>query len=362
MGGHQHSKSPSFHNIFGTTKGATSIRDIFKAYKSLVMKWHPDKNLASNKSKTEAKFKVINGVYEAFKDEKQEGGNIHGVRGCGDGGGRPGEDDPTTHRGFHKHRRSFDNFFSSCPSPLARSATWNRRSRRSHTTMSTPSSLSENMSQRSTNPIAFPNSLSRSRSQRSTTPIMFSHSISQRKPPPIEKQLECTLEELCHGCVKKIKITRDVVTDTGIIVQEEELLRIKVKPGWKKGTKITFEGMGDERPGILPADIIFLITEKRHPLFKKEGDDLVLAIEIPLVKALTGCNLSIPLLDREKMRLSFDHIIYPGYEKIISGKGMPNTRQQGRKGDLRIKFHINFPTQLSHEQRSDILRLLQDSS
>ncbi|KAF8377049.1 hypothetical protein HHK36_030421 [Tetracentron sinense] len=115
-------------------------------------------------------------------------------------------------------------------------------------------------------------------SQRSTTPIMYSDSTVRRKSPPIEKTLECTLEEVCHGCLKKIKITRDVLTNIRrIIVQEEEVLRIKVKPGWKQGTKITLEGMS-ERASTLPADITFFITEKQHHLFKRDSDELLLEI------------------------------------------------------------------------------------
>lgn len=105
------------------------------------------------------------------------------------------------------------------------------------------------------------------------------------------------------------------------IVQEEEILIIDVKPGWKKGTKITFEGMGNERPGTCPADIIFVIAEKRHHLFQREGDNLEIVIEISLLKALTGCEISIPLLGGENMSLMIDDIIYPGYEKIIRGQG-----------------------------------------
>lgn len=145
-----------------------------------------------------------------------------------------------------------------------------------------------------------------------------------------------------------------------IIIQEEEILKIKVKPGWKKGTKVTFEGKGDEKPGYLPADIIFLIDEKIHPLFTREGDDLEIGIEIPLVKALTSCSVPIPLLGGEKMTLSFDDIIYPGYEKVIRGQGMPNSKERGRRGDLRIKFLVEFPSELSDEQRAQAVRILQD--
>lgn len=59
--------------------------------------------------------------------------------------------------------------------------------------------------------------LSKSESRKSPTPIMFSNSSGMLKPPAIEKQLECTLEELCFGCEKKMKVTRAVVKDTGLV-------------------------------------------------------------------------------------------------------------------------------------------------
>lgn len=62
-----------------------------------------------------------------------------------------------------------------------------------------------------------PPSLTRDTSRRGTTPIIFSQSAARRKPPPVEMKLECTLEELCEGCLKKIKITRDAITNTGFV-------------------------------------------------------------------------------------------------------------------------------------------------
>lgn len=145
-----------------------------------------------------------------------------------------------------------------------------------------------------------------------------------------------------------------------MIVPEEEILKINVQPGWKKGTKIMFEGKGDEKPGYLPADIVFLIDEKRHPLFERDGDDLKIVLEIPLVNALTGCSFSVPLLGGEKMTLSLDDVIYHEYEKVIKGQGMPNPKEQGKRGDLKIKFLIHFPEELTHEQRAEAVSILQD--
>ncbi|CAN6720921.1 unnamed protein product [Malus baccata var. baccata] len=202
--------------------------------------------------------------------------------------------------------------------------------------------------------------LSKSESRKSPAPIMFSNSSGMLKPPAIEKQLECTLEELCFGCQKKMKVTRAIVKDTGQLAQEDELVTIQVEPGWKKGTKITFEGLGNERRGAYPADIIFVISEKRHPLFRREGDDLELALEIPLVEALTGCIISIPLLGGDQMKLTIDDIIYPGYEKIISGQGMAVSKDEGKRGNLKVTFLVDFPTALTHEQRLDVQTILED--
>lgn len=135
-----------------------------------------------------------------------------------------------------------------------------------------------------------------------------------------------------------------------------------MRPGWRKGTTITFEEKGDERPGHLPADIVFMITEKRHPMFKREGDDLVLGVRVPLVDSLTGCTISVPLLGGEKMELSFDEVLYPGYEKIIQGQGMPKSKEEGMRGDLQLKFLVEFPTELSNEQRSEVLGILSECS
>ncbi|KAL0348255.1 UNVERIFIED_CONTAM: protein SIS1 [Sesamum angustifolium] len=227
--------------------------------------------------------------------------------------------------------------------------------------VSPPTDIYESSSSGGSTPSKEYTSLPKVASSIGTTPIFFSQSMVRKKPKPIEKKLECTLEELCLGCVKKINITRDAISSSGLIVQEEEILSIKVKPGWTKGTKIIVEGKGDERPGTLPADIIFNIEEKIHPMFQREGDDLELGVEVPLVQALSGCTISVPLLGGGEIPLSIDDIIYPGYEKIIPGQGMPRSKEEGRRGDLRLKFLVGFPDELSDEQRSEVVSILECS-
>ncbi|KAL3538544.1 hypothetical protein ACH5RR_001910 [Cinchona calisaya] len=362
----------NFYGILGITKSA-SLADIGKAYKSLIMKWHPDRN-AANRAEAEAKFTSINEAYRILSTKKREDaeGSNH--------------DEPKTPDNSSHHRQPEDDDELVISSPTLLSCTSNRitptgtprtqssegSSRRGSRSAPSPREFcgppkspgGTNTPSSPTTPTAPPPiSLSRITSRRAaTTPIIFSQTTARRKAQPIEKKLACTLEELCHGCVKKVKITRDVMSNAGMIVQEEEILKINIKPGWKKGTKITFEGKGDEKPGMHPADIIFIIDERRHPVFKREGDDLELGVELPLVQALTGCTISVPLLGGDKMTLSIDEIIFPGYEKSIPGQGMPISKEDGRRGDLRLRFLVEFPTELSNKQRSDVVSILKNCS
>ncbi|XP_061359960.1 uncharacterized protein LOC133304006 [Gastrolobium bilobum] len=272
-----------------------------------------------------------------------------------------GNDRKSSRRSSHRRRSLDDSCFPSLASvsrkPSKKINHNPSKSCDSFGFMNTPSSLNS----MSGSVRMHPHLHSRNGSRRNSTTIMYSNSSGVLKPPPIEKYLECTLEELCYGCKKEIKITRDVFTDTREIVQEEELLTINVEPGWKKGTTVTFEGKGNERICGYREDIIFFISEKTHQLFRREGDDLELGVEIPLLEALTGGTIPIPLLGGEEMSLIVDDIIYPGYEKIITGQGMPISREPGKRGNLIITFLVEFPTQLTNYQRSEVVALLQDS-
>ncbi|XP_074379059.1 uncharacterized protein LOC141720512 isoform X1 [Apium graveolens] len=341
-----------------------SLNDICRAYKSLVMKWHPDKH-SLDKLQAHDNFFKITEAYRVLSNKKREESAIPIIN---FNELKTPEPSKTTKSRKGAPRSDREDFISS---PILSPRKGRRNSAASmediYSSLSkgtnainicTPSSVTNPGTPGSTT--GDHPSLSRTGTRSNSTPIIYSHSTVRRKPQPIERKLKCTLEELLRGCEKKIKITRDVISGSGRIMQQEEILKIKVKPGWKKGTKITFEGKGDEKPGTLPADIIFIIDEKRHPVFKREGDDLELGVEVPLVEALTGCTISVPILGGENISMSFDEILYPGYEKIIPGRGMPKSKERGMRGNLRLKFLVEFPTDLSDEQRSQVLSVLNE--
>jgi DnaJ family protein B protein 4 len=141
----------------------------------------------------------------------------------------------------------------------------------------------------------------------------------------------------------------------------EEILTIEIKPGWKKGTKITFPEKGNEQRGLIPADLVFIIDEKTHSVFKRDGNDLVVTQKISLVEALTGYTAQIATLDGRNLTVPVNTIISPSYEEVVKGEGMPIPKEPSKKGNLRIKFNVKFPSRLTSEQKTGIKRLLTSS-
>lgn len=106
----------------------------------------------------------------------------------------------------------------------------------------------------------------------------------------MEHDLYVTLEEIYHGCVKKMKISRRVQQPDGIAKKEDKYVSISIKPGWKSGTKVTFQKEGDQSPGKIPADIVFIIRDKPHAMFKREGSDLRYTARLTL-KQVSGTKI-----------------------------------------------------------------------
>jgi DnaJ family protein B protein 4 len=165
--------------------------------------------------------------------------------------------------------------------------------------------------------------------------------------------LPLTLEELATGVTKKLKITRK---RGGADV--EKLLEVVVKPGWKKGTAITFECESDEAPGELPADIQLVVSEKPHERFVREGNDLVMAVKLPLAEALCGLRMEVPALDGRTLSLAVPEVISPGYEKRVKGEGMPISKAPGQKGDLLMRFEVVFPALVKESSKAQLKVLL----
>jgi hypothetical protein len=122
------------------------------------------------------------------------------------------------------------------------------------------------------------------------------------------------------------------------------------------GTKITFEGEGDEGDkNTIAGDIVFIIRDKPHPIFERSNSDLIFRVKLSIKQALLGTLIVIPFLDPTKppyQLRSPQEIITPQTEKRFINEGLPYPKDPTRRGDLIVKFDILFPKMLNNEQRT----------
>ncbi|KAJ6851852.1 putative dnaJ-like protein subfamily B member 4 [Iris pallida] len=349
-----------YYKILQVERGAND-EELKKSYRKLAMKWHPDKN-PTNKKEAEAKFKQISEAYEVLSDpQKRAIYDQYGEEGLkgqvpppGHGGPGPGgasffsggADGPTT---FRFNPRNADDIFAEFfgfSSPFGSmgggggGAGPGMRGGRS-------GFFGEDIF----------GSFGGGREGMGSMGGMGGMG-RQMKEAAIERTLPCSLEELYKGTTKKMKISREIADASGKTMPVEEILTIEIKPGWKKGTKITFAEKGNERPNVMPADLVFIIDEKPHPVFTRDGNDLIVTQKISLVEALTGYTARVTTLDGRTLTIPINSVIHPEYEEVVPKEGMPLPKDPSRKGNLRIKFNIKFPTRLSLHQKEGIKALL----
>jgi DnaJ family protein B protein 4 len=123
--------------------------------------------------------------------------------------------------------------------------------------------------------------------------------------------------------------------------------------------QITFPGEGDDLdPSSPPQDIVFLVEQRPHELFTRDGDDLVATLKIELWEALCGFSREITTLDGRKLRVSQNDPIEPGREIMMRGEGMPVSKVPGKKGNLKVKINVNWPRAIPSTKKDEIKKVL----
>ncbi|KAI0981960.1 hypothetical protein GJ496_007765 [Pomphorhynchus laevis] len=334
-----------YYKILGIPRNATEA-DIKKAYRKLALKYHPDKCKESN---AEAKFKEVAEAYEVLIDKnKREIYDVHGEEGlqASSGGEYAGA---TGRAGGPKFRywsgdptETFKNFFGD-KFPF--------------------SDLSDLMFDDGSSDMRDPFKLfsahirGNNLSGRNHTNFQ-NHGGQMKQDPAINHNLMVSLEEVFKGCSKKMKIGRRVINSDGSVVMEEKVLTIDVKPGWKAGTKITFPKEGDQNPNTIPADIVFILCDKPHPIFKRDGYDIHYVADITLKQALLGnCTISIPNIDGTTQPLRLTRVIKPNDRIEQPNRGLPIPKSPHKRGKKIISFNIKFPTTISPRVKEVLSRV-----
>jgi len=329
------------YDILGVAPDA-SPEDIKKAYRKMAIKFHPDKNPGA-----EDKFKEISVAYEVLNDpEKRSVYDKYGEEGLKEGGGFDGED--------------LFSFFGFPFGPGGRGrgggSRMPQKRKGQDAMMAYPVTLEELYNGKQTK-----------FKLNKTVLCPTCEGKGSKNPSNVTKCRNCegtgvtvTMRHLGFGMVQQLQQKcpqcggegevikakdRCVECSGNKVVAETKILEVFIDKGMQNNQKIVFAAEADQAPDMVPGDIVLVIQQKAHDVFKREHDDLYMEKSITLAEALTGFEFLITHLDGRKLviRSGPGEIIKPGDVKCVEREGMPHYKSPFEKGRLMIKFNVEFP-------------------
>jgi len=173
-------------------------------------------------------------------------------------------------------------------------------------------------------------------------------------PPPIIKTIELTLQQVYSGCTISIEINRwKIESDTKVPINDT--LGITIQPGTESNETVVIQGIGNESDGQKgEVKLVFVILPDVDSAglarFERRGNDLWYKRTLTLKESLCGFSIELEHLNGKKIALTNANshaIVSPGFKKIIPGLGMIIN---GVAGNLVIEFDVKFPETLTKEQ------------
>jgi DnaJ-class molecular chaperone len=127
------------------------------------------------------------------------------------------------------------------------------------------------------------------------------------------------------------------------VVEQSKTLEVVISKGMRENESIIFKGESDEVPGKETGDLVVVLHQKPHDVFQRHNVDLVMEKHISLYEALVGFSFLVKHLDGRMLYVKSEDgvVTNPGDVKCISGEGMPTNR--GRNGNMYIEFVVDFP-------------------
>jgi molecular chaperone DnaJ len=143
-------------------------------------------------------------------------------------------------------------------------------------------------------------------------------------------------------------------------IKGEEDIKIWIPAGVDTNQVIKVEKAGEAgRRGGKPGDLYVRIFVKKHPIFKRKGDDLYISVPVSFSQAALGDEIEIPTLEGKKILLKVPSGTDSGKILRISGKGIPHFSGYGR-GNLYVELIVKTPKKLTKKQKELLEKLKEE--
>jgi len=135
------------------------------------------------------------------------------------------------------------------------------------------------------------------------------------------------------------------------VERRQRRIAVRIPGGVEHGMQVRLTGEGDVgRNGGPPGSLYVQMEVQPHPVFRREGYDLLYSMPVNLAEAALGVEREVPTLDGPTEVLKIPQGAQPGAEFRIKGKGIPHLEDH-RRGDLRVQVNLQVPRSLNAHQR-----------
>ena len=340
-----------FYKLLNVDRNASDA-EIKKSYRSLAMKFHPDRN-ADNPEAAEVKFKQIKEAYEILSDSKKRSAyDQFGHAGVDPSmGGRPGGG-----------AEGFSDIFGDVFGDIFGGG------RQQRSNVQRGSDLRYNMELTLEEAVAGTEKeiripvlvscgeCSGSGAKKGSTPVICTtchgHGQVRMQQGFFSVQQACPT---CRGTGKQIKDPCGSCHGQGRL-QKNKTLSAKIPACVDTGDRIRLSGEGEagER-GAPSGDLYIEVRVKEHDIFTRDGANLYCEVPISFTTACLGGTIQVPTLDGE-VKLTIPPETQTGKSFRLRSKGVKQVRG-GAVGNLECKVRIETPVQLTKEQKAMIEQL-----
>lgn len=360
-----------YYDILGVDKKA-SKDEIKKAFRKLAHKYHPDK-----KGGDEQKFKEVNEAYTVLSNDKKRaeydayGRVFSGAGGAGAGQGGFGGFNPEDFAGFASgfggsgQRVEFD--FGDLGDIFGDIFGGGRQQKRRGRDISIDIELDFKDSvfgiERTivlTKPSACEECDGSGREPGTKTKTCETCS-GQGKVRESRQSVLGTFSTVgtcstCHGRGSVPEKKCSECKGTGVTKREQEI-KVAVPAGIDNGEMIRLGGAGEAIPGGEAGDLYIKVHVKPHPVFKKQGSNLTMDLDVKLSDALLGATYTVQTIEGKNLEVKIPELVKDGQLLRVRDKGVPTERG---KGDLLIKVNITRPAKLSKKVKKLIEELREE--
>jgi curved DNA-binding protein len=295
-----------YYQILGVSRNATAD-EIKKAYRKLAMKYHPDK-AKGDKKQAEEKFKQISEAYAVLSNpEKKKEYDEFGSQVFKD---KFTQED--IFRGF-----DFSDIFNDA--------------------------TSESIFSRIFGGGGGGRPRARTRTFRHGGPEGYHEPVQAPKGHDLQVEMPITLHEMAFGTDKLVSFSHQ---------GQVEKISVKIPAGTLPGKKLRLTGKGSPGPmGGPSGDLYVKLKEVEHPVFKREGNDLLVDRRVKLSEATLGTKVTVPTLDGKTMSLKVPPGTQSHTKMRLKNYGIPAANGKNR-GDQLVRIIVETPANLTKKQKA----------